>query len=215
MVSMSVLHAVADNLAQVFEVATPAWQVFLDGFAGSIVAGLIGAIVTVLVFRRTLNHATREADKSRDESRAALRMQLDADFEARRHDRLVAATAEWMTAAEGAIWAAGKFSVNDSHTLLMSAMNRVRMEIRHDDDELAMIVLHVTGRIIHLGNAVPEWDADSNDDDKAAREGAKDAVAIQTMQAVEHLMSCVSAPRGSPAHETARSLLRELSVEPD
>jgi hypothetical protein len=191
----------------------PPGRCFSTDSLGLIVAAGAGAAVTVLIFLRTLKHAKRAADESRDESRTALQKQMAADLEARRQDRLIAATADWMSAAEGAMFEAGRTAAFDFHRSLKAATNRVRIEFRHRDDDLAMLMLHVTHRIVRLGNAVPSWDVNSNEDDESARLAAKDALTTLTMSAVEYVLSCVSSPRGSPQHDTARSLLRHLADE--
>lgn len=214
MVSVSVLSMVSELLVSVPEAATSAWAVFFDGFAGSIVGAVAGATVTVVIFLRTLKHAKREADESRDESRAALKKQLEADLEARRRDRLVSATGDWMSAVEAVMFDAGKVALFDSQRSLKSVSNRVRIELRHRDDELEQLVMKVSHRIVRLASAVPEWDDSNNDENVAARAESRDALTALSMSAVEHMLWCVSAPSGSTAYETSKSLLRRLAVEP-
>lgn len=116
----------------------------LVGLVGSVFGAAFGAGVTIWVFRRTLKYAAFESAASRGESREALVAQVKADLEARRMDRLVAAAADWMSAAERATAELGTMAMIEYQRDLQSASNRLRIDLIHEDCELSKIVFRIS-----------------------------------------------------------------------
>ena len=211
MLSMNVLHAASEIAAPIPDAVTPAWGVLLDGLVGSVLGAAFGAGVTIWVFRRTLRYAAVESAASRGESRDGLAAQVHANLEALRLDRLVAATADWMSAADGATAKVGTMAVIEAQRSLQSASNRLRIDLIHEDYELSKIVFHITRRISSDLFAVPSNVASKADE--AAREEAMRLLVQLTSEAAQYLAILVSAPRGSARHDSTRALLRALAPE--
>jgi len=212
MLSMNVLRAVSEIVAPIPDAATSAWGVLLDGLVGSVFGAAFGAGVTIWVFRRTLKYAAVESAASRGESRDALAAQVTANLEARRLDRLVAAAADWMSAAARATAAVGTMAMIDYQRDLQSASNRLRIDLIHEDYELSKIVFRINRRIGEDLFAVPR-NVDSKTDE-TARDEAMRALVQLTSEAAQYLAVLVSAPRGSARHDATRALFRELAPEP-
>jgi len=212
MLSMNILRAASEIVAAKPDAGTSAWGVLWDGLVGSVFGAAFGAGVTIWVFRRTLKYAAIESAASRGESREALAAQVKADLEARRMDRLVAAAADWMSAAERATAEVGTMAMIEYQRDLQSASNRLRIDLIHEDYELSKIVFRITRRIGDHLFAVPS-NLDSKDDETAREEAMRLLVQL-TSEAAQYLAVLVSAPRGSARHDGTRALFRELAPEP-
>lgn len=212
MLSMNILRAASEIVAAKPDTGTSARGALLDGLIGSVFGAAFGAGVTIWVFRRTLKYAAIESAASRGESREALAAHVKADLEARRMDRLVAAAADWMSAAERGTAEVGTMAMIEYQRDLQSASNRLRIDLIHEDYELAKIVFRITGRIGDHLFAVPS-SVDSKDDETAREEAMRSLVQL-TSEATQYLAVLVSAPRGSGRHDGTRALFRELAPEP-